>query len=69
MCTGAYRHTSSDRLLAELGWQSLITRRQNHKLIQLFKITHQISLQYLQSILSATVENMYDTQSWGQFRN
>ena len=24
---GAYRHTSSDRLLAELGWQSLRTRR------------------------------------------
>ena len=35
--TGAYRHTSSDRLLVELGWQSLRTRRLNHKLIQLFK--------------------------------
>ena len=40
VCTGAYRHTSSDRLLAELGWQSLRTRRLNHKLIQLFKMTH-----------------------------
>ena len=63
MCTGAYRHTSSDRLLAELGWQSLRTRRLNHKLIQLFKMTHQISPSYLQSILPAAVENRYNTRN------
>ena len=63
VCTGAYRHTSSDRLLAELGWQSLRTRRLNHKLIQLFKMTHQISPPYLQSILPAAVENRYNTRN------
>ena len=63
VCTGAYRHTSSDRLLAELGWQSLRTRRLNHKLIQLFKITHQISPPYLQSLLPAAVENRYNTRN------
>ena len=61
--TGAYRHTSSDRFLAELGWQSLRTRRLNHKRIQLFKMTHQISPPYLQSILPAAVENRYDTRN------
>ena len=63
MCTGAYRHTSSDRLLAELGWQSLRTRRLSHKLIQLFKMTHQISPPYLQSLLPAAVENKYNTRN------
>ena len=57
VCTGTYRHTSSDRLLAELGCQSLRTRRLNHKLIQLFKMTHQISPPYLRSILPVAVEN------------
>ena len=63
VCTGAYRHTSSYRLLAELGWQSLRTRRLNHKLIQLFKMTHQISPPYLRSILPAAVENGYNTRN------
>ena len=63
MCTGAYRHTSSDRLLAELGWQSLRTRQLNHKRIQLFKMTHQISPPYLQSILPAAVKNRYNTRN------
>ena len=45
------------------GWQSLRTRRLNHKLIQLFKITHQISPPYLQSLLPAAVENRYNTRN------
>ena len=63
VCTGAYRHTSSDRLLAKLFWQSLRKRRLNHKLITLFKMTHQISLPYLRSILPEAVENKYNTRS------
>ena len=63
VCTGAYRHTSSDRLLAELGWQSLRTRRLTHTLIQLCKMTHQISPPYTQSTLPAAVENRYNTRN------
>ena len=29
-CTGAYRHTSNDKLLHELGWQPLHLRRQTY---------------------------------------
>ena len=63
MCTVAYRHTSSYRLLAEVGSQSLRTRRLNHKLIQLCKMTHQISPPYLRSILPAAVESRYNTRN------
>ena len=41
----------------------LRARRLNHKLIQLFKMTHQISPPYLQSILLAAVENRYNTRN------
>ena len=30
--TGAYRHTKTELLLAELGWQPLMLRRESHKL-------------------------------------
>ena len=47
ICSGAYRHTSYEKLLSELGWESLSTRRQNHKLIIFYKIFHHIYPNYL----------------------
>ena len=38
VCTWAYRHTKTELLLAELGWQPLTVRCKNHKLILLYKI-------------------------------
>ena len=35
-CTGAYKHTSNDRLLLELKWIPLRQRRTNHKLNMLY---------------------------------
>ena len=42
VCTGAYKHTRTDLLLAELGWWPLKERRDNHKLCTLFK-WHKVS--------------------------
>jgi hypothetical protein len=46
-CTGAYRHTSHERLLDELGWPPLSTRRKNHRLNIMFKIQNGLTPPYL----------------------
>lgn len=51
ICTGAYRHTSNDSLLAELGWQPLRIRRQSHKLNMLFKILNFLTPRYLTALI------------------
>lgn len=59
ICTGAYRHTSNESLLAELGWQPLYIRRQTHKLILLFKIVHSLTPAYLRRLLHQPAETPY----------
>lgn len=51
ICTGAYRCTSSNSLLAELGWQPLRIRRQSHKLNVLFKIMRSLTPRYLAELI------------------
>jgi len=51
VCTGAYRHTSNDALLAELGWQPLRTRRQIHKLLMFYKVFNSLSPPYLRALI------------------
>ena len=51
ICTGAYRHTSNDSLLAELGWQPLRTRRQIHKLSLFYKIYNSLTPEYLRRLV------------------
>ena len=53
-CTGAYINTSHDRLLAELGWLSLKQRREDAKLVNMFKMVKGLSPAYLQAILPET---------------
>jgi len=50
-CTGAYRHTSNDSLLAELAWQPLRIRRQVHKLCLFFKICNNLTPGYLRQLV------------------
>lgn len=59
ICTGAYRHTSNESLLAELGWQPLYIRRQTHKLIHLFKIVHFLTPAYLRQVIPQPTETPY----------
>jgi hypothetical protein len=46
-CTGAYKHTSHVRLLEELGWPTLSTRRKHHRLNLMFKIQNNLAPKYL----------------------
>ena len=55
ICTGALRHTSRVKLLSELGWSKLSTRRQYFKLIMFYKNFHKLCPTYL-SDLVPTVE-------------
>jgi hypothetical protein len=63
ICTGAYRHTGNDSLLAELGWQPLRIRRQTHKLVLLFKILHSLTPSYLMQIIPRPPQNQYRLRS------
>ena len=60
ICSGAYRHTSYEKLLLELGWEALSTRRQNHKLIIFYKIFHHIYPNYLYNCLHLRPTNPYN---------
>ena len=44
ICTGAMKFTSNDRLLAEIGWEALHTRRKFNKLVLLYKILNKFTL-------------------------
>jgi len=47
VCTGAYRHTSHEALLKELGWDLLSVRRNNAKLKIMYKIQNNTAPNYL----------------------
>ena len=63
VCTGAYRHTKTELLLAELGWQPLTVRRKNHKLILLYKIVNGKCPDYLTAILPNRNQCEYNLRS------
>jgi hypothetical protein len=46
-CSAAYKHTSHNKLLEELGWPLLSRRRKNHRLIAMFKIQNNKAPPYL----------------------
>jgi hypothetical protein len=50
LCTGAYKLTSHDKLLNELGWEHLTTRRKFHRLTMLYKIVNNLTPSYLSTI-------------------
>ena len=53
--TGAMKGTSRQRLMCELGWEELKTRRAIHKLTLYFKIVNNLTPQYLRDFLSPRV--------------
>ena len=50
-CTRAYNRTPTKRLLEELGWPTLEKRRDYFTLVQLYKMSHGLTPQYLENIL------------------
>ena len=63
-CTGAYKHTSNDRLLLELNWIPLRQRRTNHKRVMLYKIIHELAPSYLTAILPRPRDAGYRLRSF-----
>ena len=47
ICCGAFQRTESNKLLSELGWPSLMTRRSDAKLCLMFKILNNMTPSYL----------------------
>ena len=54
--TGATKLCSIDNLYRELGWESLQSRRNKHKLVVLYKILHGSAPNYLADLIPPTVQ-------------
>ena len=54
--TGGTKLCSIDKLYSELGWDSLQSRRNKHKLITLYKILHGLTPNYLLDLMPLTVQ-------------
>ena len=54
--TGATKLCSIDNLYRELGWESLQSRRNKHKLVVLYKILHGTAPNYLADLIPPTVQ-------------
>ena len=57
VCTGAFRITSSERLLNELGWEKMETRRTVHRQTLFYKIVNSLSPPYLWQICNLIPHN------------
>ena len=51
ICTGALRHTSHNKLLDELGWPTLASRRKYFKLILFYKMYFNLTPSYLSNLI------------------
>ena len=51
ICTGAFRHTSNERLLNELGWEKMESHRVIHRLTLFYKIYRLLTPPYLRDIV------------------
>ena len=65
--TGGYACTSNNKLLKELGWDLLETRRKYQKLCLLFKIKHSLTNDYMKSMIPAQPEFHYGLRSPNTF--
>jgi hypothetical protein len=54
--TGAMKGTSRSRLLEELAWEDMKTRRSMHKLVLYYKIVNNLALNYLSDLRPQTVQ-------------
>jgi len=68
MCTGAYRKTSYDKLLVELGWETLETRRKYQRLILMYKMQNGLTPGYLLNMLPMEAGSSYQLRNSGNIR-
>jgi hypothetical protein len=54
--TGAMKGTSRSKLLEELSWEDMKTRRSMHKLVLYYKIVNNLTPNYLSDLLPQTVQ-------------
>ena len=57
ICTGAFRNTSNERLLNELGWERMECRRVVHRLTLFYKIYRSLTPPYLRDICNLVLHN------------
>ena len=55
--TGATKLVSLQKLLDEIGWDTLKSRRQKHKLLLLYKTRPNLTPSYLSNLCPPTIEN------------
>lgn len=69
ICTGAYQRTESSKLLDELGWETLQSRRYCQTLVYFYKIRNGLSPDYLSSILPQQHGeiNQYNTRNRNKY--
>ena len=67
-CIGAYRHTSYNKLLSELNWESLEQRRYINKLSTYYKIVKNIYPSYLSALLPPTPTQHHNLRYQPHFR-
>ncbi|MCG8113671.1 MAG: reverse transcriptase domain-containing protein [Candidatus Thiodiazotropha taylori] len=69
--TGGTKLCSIDKLFSELGWDSLQSRRNKHKLIALYKILHGLAPNYLLDLMPPTVQetSRYSLRNSDHFQN
>ena len=64
--TGAFTGTANAKLYEELGWQTLAKRRENSKLIQMYKIVNNLVPNTLQSIIHGNTNSEIPTYNTRQ---
>ena len=69
ICTGAYKHTETQTLLQEIGWPSLSSRREQHKLLLFYKIQSGLYPNYIRDLIPAPVINRYPLREIGHIPN
>ncbi len=57
--TGATKLCNIDKLYNELKWEKLETRRKNHKLVTFYKMSNNLSPQYLVDLIPEPIQNRY----------
>jgi hypothetical protein len=55
ICTGAYRHTEHRKLLSELGWETLASRRKVHRLITYYKLSNGLTPAHIIPLMAKPV--------------
>ena len=58
MVSGATKLALIQSLLSDTGWESLISRREKHKLVVLYKMINPLASEYLSSLVPPTVGNI-----------